>query len=380
MRMTAPAQPASKSTDSFTTSEGRKIPLVNGYRALFPHFYWDSPEVLEEQAKPDHQYRLFLNHLLKYAAVMDLLESQGLKTRWKSALDVGALDGTISRMLTTDGRAGRADAIDQTDLCASLTEDQFNAHLKRLNEELAETKNSHIARDAFLDSIPFHHEMAYTPPDGSTFWSERDLNASIITNYYEQNIYEFRSETSYDLITTFLTSVVLDTDVAFPKFAELLEPGGLFIMIEPYWWCPYLFFGVAGEFPWAFQRLSVGDLEKYIDAHHSDDRTFLIERLEVFRHRHTVDSYIRSANRNGLSLVGVRRFIQTEQRGMFRAKLSPQYMNQFPDARCADVIDDIRAFRPDVQIVDLMTNYVAMVFRKETAPTSATLSLELNSA
>ncbi|MEN0651770.1 MULTISPECIES: hypothetical protein [Hyphobacterium] len=92
-------------------------------------------------------------------------------------------------------------------------------------------------------------------------------------------------------------------------------------------------------------------------------QVFVFGWCDLFR-RHTVSDYIAAADRNGLALMGERRFLQTQETGEFRAKLSPQFMNRHDDARLADITANIQRFKPDVQSLDLMTSYVVLVFRK----------------
>lgn len=348
---------------SFRTKAGRSIPIVAGYRQLFPRFYWNSPEVTKEQQEPQQTYSLFLNHVYKYAAVLDLLESVGLPTRYQSGLDIGAMDGTLSRLFSLEHRLQTADAVDVADFTAKLSDETFRAHVERFIKETARAQTL-PNRMSLLETVPLYKEMRYVPPKGSLFWELKATGPARYTSFVQTDVTTFQPQAPYDLVTAFLTLVIVDLDSIFSKISDLLAEGGTFVMIEPYWWYPYLFFGVAGEFPWAFQRLDDDDLDTYIREHHAEDADFLRERLKIFSNRHTVDSYIAAANRNHLDLIGVRRFVQTEAIGSFRAKLSPQYMGQFPDARIEDAIADIREFRQDVQAIDLMTSYVSLVFRK----------------
>lgn len=348
----------------FETESGRRIPIVPGYRALFPHFYWTSPEVLKDQQESQQTYTLFLNHVYKYCAALDLLESVGAPIRWQASLDIGAMDATLGRLFAAEQRVVSADALDQTNLTEKLSDETFNSHLQRFLSESSNARPTAEGRRQFLQTVPLFNEMRYVPPESSAFWHLRNSGDPKINQFIQTDIRAFQTEARYDLVTCFLTIVKMDLDLVFEKISASLSEGGTFVMIEPYWWYPYLFFGVAGEFPWAFQRLSGSDLQAYIEAYHPADKEFLLRRLEDFRHRHTVDTYIAKAEQNGLALLGCRRFIQTEPTGMFRAKLSPQYMNGFKDAKLADVIDDIRSFRSDVQAIDLMTSYVALAFVK----------------
>jgi hypothetical protein len=346
----------------FTTTAGDRIPLVDGYRAMFPRFYWDTPEQKKALQADQQTFPLFLNHVYKYALSIDHLSGIGMPTSWERALDVGAMDATLSRLFLADRKVAAADAIDLLDNTGKLTDETFNAHMSRFRDLVASVQEGRTSRQEVLNLVPLYHEMRAVPTDQSPFWNLGNAN-SAIGRFTEGDFMAFRSEETYDLVTSFLTMVTLDLDSVMAGIVSRLEDGGTFVMMEPYWWYPYLFFGVVGEFPYAFQRLSGDDLVAYIEEHHSEDREFLLQRLGLFR-MHTVNDYIAAADRHGLSLMGERRFLQTQDTGDFRAKLSPQFMSRHEDARLADITANIQRFRPDVQSLDLMTSYVVLAFRK----------------
>lgn len=351
-----------RNTRYFTTSAGDRIPLINGYRAMFPHFYWDTPEQKAAQEADQQSFPLFLNHVYKYALAIDHLAAIGMPTRWERALDVGAMDASLSRLFLADGKVAAADAIDVIDKTGKLTDETFQVHMTRFREIVADVREGKSSREDLLNLVPIYPEMRAVPADQSPFWTLGNDDRGV-RQFVEGDFMTFRDEETYDLVTSFLTMVRLDLDPVMAGIASRLEDGGTFIMMEPYWWYPYLFFGVVGEFPYAFQRLSGDDLVAYIEEHHSEDRDFLLKRLELFR-RHTVNDYVEAADRHGLSLMGERRFLQTHDTGDFRAKLSPQFMSRHQDARLSDIAANIQRFKPDVQSLDLMTSYVVLAFRK----------------
>lgn len=348
----------------FETESGSKIPLVPGYRELFPKFYWDQPHIKEQSSAPQQPYDIFLNHVYKYSLVIDLLRSMGCPVQWNSSLELGASEGTISRMFACEGRVTHADTVDHNDLTEKLTSETFSAHVRRLRKETRFARFSPRKRERFLNEIEFYREMRVTPPQESPFWTFRARRTPEPRALIKTDLKDFQPERAYDLVLSFLTLIVLDLDMAMERASASLKEDGLFVVMEPCWWYPYLFFGMAGVFPYAFQRLDGADLRRYVETYHSEDANLIFERLTTFK-KHTVCDYVHAADRHNLSLLGMKRIMQTQPVGNFRAKLSAQYMNAHDDARLCDVLGDIRAFRPDVQFEDLLTPYVLLVFRKQ---------------
>lgn len=352
-----------ESNNYFKTESGCKIPIVEGYRSLFPNFYWGTPERKKDQEASQQTFPLFLNHVYKYGLVIDYLEALGVKTKWEKALDIGAMDGTLSRLFLADGKVVRADAIDLTDNRKKLSDATFSRHIKELEYLQNLARKLPKKKKELLTSVPLFHEMCAVPTEQSPFWHKFSKGRAI-NRFVEGDFKSVQLEDKYDLVTSFLTMITLDLDIVMAGISQQLRENGTFIMMEPYWWYPYLFFGVAGEFPYAFQQFNEKDMLRYIETHHAEDKQFLIERLSLFK-QHTINDYITAASRHGLSLLGEKRFVQMEDVGDYRAKLSPQFMNRHADVKLERIVENIQKFKPDVQVLDLMTSYTLLVFRKK---------------
>lgn len=350
-------------TEFFETRYGRRIPFISGYREAYPRSYWETPERRSEAEAPQRPFHLFQNHIYKLAIVLDFLSELGLSHRWRRALDVGAMDATISRLLAASQLVDQADAVDLFDQSERLSNATFQKHLELHRITAVRSMETAETRRAMLDRIPLFHEFRFHPAQTSPFWQEK-FETTPSFRFLIGDILKNPPADKYDLVTSFMTSVVLDVEKAFQVIADKLDANGIFVLLEPYWWHPYLFLGSVGHFPYAFQRLDDADTTRYLREHHSDDAETLLARLEIFSHRWTVNDYVTAADRCGLELLGERRFVQTQHFGVFRSKISPQAVNLHDDSRLCDVLDDIHAFRSDIQLNDLLTSFVVLVFRK----------------
>lgn len=348
---------------AFVTKHGRRIPAIAGYRELYPTSYWDTPERRAESEAPQRPFHLFQNHIYKLSITLDLLALLGHETRWRRTLDIGAMDATISRLLVASGKAQAADAIDLYDQSERLSDSTFEEYVKRHVNAVRDARSEISEQREVLNRVPLFHELCEHPPQSSTFWNS-DYHTSPVFNFLTGDILSDALPTEYDLVTSFMTSVVLDIRKAFERVAAHLAPNGLFVVLEPYWWHPYLFFGSAGHFPYAFQRLDQDDTERYLSEFHADSAEQLADRLRIFSHRWTTNDYTMVADENGLELLAERRFIQTSHIGSFRSVISPHALNLHDDSRLRDVLEDIWTFRRDVQFADLLTSFVVLVFRK----------------
>src|SRR5436190_16708528 len=99
---------------TFRTKYGHVIEEVDGYWQLYEG-HRQSPSVLatdEEHTRFEVNFYAFAKDLFEYGFMMDLLSDNGIELNVKRALDVGGMEGTVSRLLKNSGQAAICDCVD----------------------------------------------------------------------------------------------------------------------------------------------------------------------------------------------------------------------------------------------------------------------------
>ncbi len=363
---------------SFKTSFGTTIHEVTGYLEAHPHF--DLTDV-----SPPYEDRTyfgidgFIKDVYEYSIMIDFLESLGFRCAWERALDVGGAEGTMSRLLRGEGRAQWTATLDLTDLGKCLSTATCLRHWARFRLATTAARFSPKLRRFLLGDGMWrgkrltwlYPNFGYQPPRSSTFWNLRLRAIPSISQYIVGDFYKV--EEKFDLITSFLALPCFDAERFFSKSSALLDEGGTLFFICDNWWFPVNSAVLVGRFPYVAQRLTESDFRRYVEEFHPDCVEDWMARYRYFhegKQRPTLNGYIEIADRYDLELIGSRMLYPPYSKHN-RAAVPPRVLNQFEDTRLSAVLEDIRRFRPDVGMVDLMTNYVmaAFVKRRRTTPT-----------
>jgi len=121
--------------------------------------------------------------------------------------------------------------------------------------------------------------------------------------------------------------------------------------------------GIMGNFPFAAQRLTRKDLRRYISEHHPEYLASLDARCDyLFAGKApTVTEWIDAAERNGLKVIAMERIMAKKHH---RLPYTMGNMLQQPWFSLSDLMLDIRCFRPDVSVDDLLTSIIACAMVK----------------
>lgn len=354
----------------FITSFGRAIPFVPGYKAA--HTFQSARDVLYGDG--DTSYKVssygFLKDVFEAMYFLDFLTRAGHSASLGSLLDLGGEEGTVARLLRMSGRAEKGTCLDFRDLSGCLPTDLFVKYVNQFDAERAAILSGKAQQKyEMLASFPaLHKEFDYNPFVGRAFHETRfqsspELDEFLCLDYYTLN-------RKFDTITAFLCAAWFDFELLISKASECLNPGGIFFMLNDYFWWPINSTAVFGDFPYASQRLIRDDLHRYFKTFHPHEAEDVMIRYDHFhmgKIHPTLSDFIAAAKRHGFDVLRVERLMPSSTNAV-RTPFAPPLLQKVKPNPLLDVLDDIHEFRKDVVMEDLMTSFVAMAFRKESGP------------
>jgi SAM-dependent methyltransferase len=370
--------------DHFQTKYGDRIDFIDGYFELFPDLlaqYQDTIEIydnFEEHLKKKGQDQTavtppvwgagYLARHARTAKMIEMLEKYGARRKYKSVLDIGTGYGVMPRLMKAFGLADKAYGLDLTDRTYFVSSQQildYESDLARSKtmDAIKVQVNLRPTDWAFKGTQP---EFGFSMNNHSFFpkveTSNIDMDGLIIDDVYKQ-------QQKHDLITSFASLCCFDSDKIMEKVSNLLEDGGVFFVYVNLWWFPINSTILIGHFPFAHARLDRDDWTRYAQENHPDHFAKMNRLYDVLDPKHpTVSTYIETAAKNDLTLLGYERCIQTQAHDP-RSRFSPNYMEKFfENSYLTEVLKNIRRFRSDVSIEDLHTSHVHMAFQKRGKP------------
>lgn len=357
----------------FVTSFGRKIKIIDGFfdkHQKAPPVVWDADADSNPANRNILPYAGFRKDVFYYSLMVDMFSAIGIDLKVGSLLDVGGAEGAIARLARMEGRAQHTHVVELHDMRPLLPEDVFESYVSKMRRHIFLSRRGFKRYDFIKNPESFKNHKVLISQDSSYFNINR-RNDPRIDNYSLRDFYEM--EGSFDMITAFSSVDYFDVQAWFCKAAELLNEGGMVFVLLVYWWFPVNCALIFGDFPYASQRLTREDFERYLQEFRPDIFESTMERYNYFhlgKHHPTFDEYIEYADRAGLSLLAGRRIISDAPK---MNPYSPREFNQYDDTSLNDVLEDIRQFNGRVGLSDLYTFNVILGFEKR-GQRSASLS------
>jgi len=355
---------------AFTTSSGRSIPFVAGYRDA--HLLVDAKAVFGGSARSvGLGIDGFVKDVYQYAMLLDFLESVGVGLRWKRTLDLGGAEGTMSRLLRGQGRAAHTTTVEIEDFRPALDTRRFMRLWSRLRALTALARHRDDVRRFLVSGTPWRgrrlsnhfEDFGWWPPAGSVFWRLGLSAPPRVDEYVVGDIYALGG--TYDLVSAASVIAWFELDRLFSHVRSLLAPDGVFYIQTDYWWFPVNSTFLVGHFPYACQRLTPGDFERYVGEFHPEEREDMLTRYRYFHHGEhaTVDDYVAIGRRAGFEFLGYRALRpRRHERGT--EPPTPRFISAEDEMAQAAALDDIHTHRPDVRAADLGTSWVQLAFRR----------------
>jgi len=308
----------------------------------------------------DIGFQQFLGKAYEALLLRDALRRYGLPRRFERALDIGSGPALQSRLLKASGAVRHAEALDiydATGRCGEARFWRFTAGLLalhaglRLMPDLPRLRKLPLGVEEF-SVRPAGRSLTFVPRPG------RSLDRYIVGDVFDVG-------GQYDLVTSFMALDYFDFEKIARKVSAILSPGGVFAFIVSYWWYPVNNSLLFGRFPYLLQRLPPDEALRYYREVHPELSMSGIERRLGYsdQKRLTVTEYQEQALQAGLMPVAAVRLHPDPWRNA-RAVLGPLSIDRRPGATLAQVLADARRWKPVLQLEDLLTSHVLMVFRK----------------
>lgn len=349
--------------DHFVTEFGHRIDFVPGYYEANNTFAASMPDsqfkrqeraiaIRSPQWKPEYAYSGCHKDFVAFSYVAWFLQRWGLLRTWERAIDLGGAEGTFSALLKASGLAAHVTNLDLVD--RSLVAPDYQVFLESLaNPSPDDIERIRKAKRVF-DLFPEH------PPMMGLY--RKFPHRAAVDAFQHKDIHEASGK--YDLVTALLVFDLLDLDAALAKVRNLLTDDGLFLCVDEYWWWAVNSTCIVGHFPYAVQRLTYGDLQRYVGEHHPH----LLPSLEA-RYRYmyagntppTVMDWCAVARRQGLRPIGVERVVARDHH---RLGYPMPYILKQPWFNSLEIIRDIRHVKPDVGVDDLTTSIITLAMVK----------------
>ena len=351
--------------NKFVTEFGHEIPLVQGYLESCGDFalnYYKQQDYDHGLVKADNKpmdFGLPGKDWVNVSAMIHFMSRFGLLKKREKAIDLGGAEGTAMRLFKAAGIVEEATSVDIEDFSAQTGDGFFEDFIAFItNMNIYPGVNADRIRASISQSKHIFDHFADQPLESGLYVNfpnppelDHDLHMSAL-----------EVTGKYDFVTVFSCFEYFDLDVALSKVREILNPGGLFVLQGEYWWWAVNSTGILGHFPYAGQRLSFSDLERYASEHQPELLDAIQTKYHFYhqgKYRPTITDWFGLARKHGLRPVAVHR-AQAKQH--HRLNLCPPTLFKMPWFDHREILRDIHYLNPSVTVEDLLTSafYIAM--------------------
>jgi len=341
---------------TFRTKYGHVIEEVDGYWRLYGG-HRRSPSLLatdDEHTRFEVNFYAFAKDLFEYGFMMDMLGDNGIELKMKRALDVGGMEGTVSRLLKNTGQAAICDCVDIHDYGKALTDDKFVSYL-RSYRRLYKWRPAKVLMN-FQEH--FDHRL-----NRERFSRQLPLGKRFnIDNYLTCGFQAMDENEQYDFVSGLGCCTYFELNEFFHKLSKVLVRGGLFYFFADCWWNQCNSTGITGGFPWCIQRLEADDVLRYFREQHPEvslpDVQAKLSYYHKGKERPTITDIVKVAGEHGFSIVATRRHIARAIDNERTYKLPQDLYASTPPA---EVLRDIGHFKKGVSELDLRTCFNSAV-------------------
>lgn len=308
-----------------------------------------------------------------YTLLIDFLDELGMLKQYKTALDIAGGEGIHAALL----RGNYAEHVEVAD----VRDGTDPALTRKLKRALWKYRFQKIEDRLFNGGFGKHRVKRIQHLE--------HLNTPTFKNYYNFGfrrtpkvdrfiVGDWRKtvDRQYDFIMSFMSFWLWDHTQAIPQVAKLLKPGGVFAVVAPWCWTGRGMGGTAsslgGGFPFFEQRLTMQDQKRYYEQFKPNLAQYVETAYRFFDpHRPTIDQHVNVALQNGLMVRGTKRLyynysnMALTYREFFGDKIivNPECKTGVV-ADLGEVLANIRRFRNDITVEDLLSKGVVFVFQK----------------
>lgn len=347
-----------KTSKQFITEFGEKIAFVEGYRAAHKR-PWISA-VNAPRADEAHKigFAELYHNALDYGITADFMTRHGLWDRpYRRSLDIGGSVGVFSRFLRANGIVRHATVSDIKDGSNRFSWSRY--FLFWLKYKLEVFASRFLPRSVGVLRKNYN-KFGYGMSLRSAMWRMGLWRLPKLDDYAAGDFGKYKPKEKFDLIVSVNSIVYFDVDWLFKRLREITTDDATLCIFSDYSWYPVYGSAIYGDFPYAAQRLTRSDLEKYFRENYPDRADNILTAYDFYHcgKRPTINDLIKSARANGFSLVGTERLMPKK---WSRDNRSPLVPAELP---LDEVLRDIHKFRPDVTLEDLHTSHFLLVLKK----------------
>jgi SAM-dependent methyltransferase len=395
----------------FKTSFGHEIPIVANYRRNLPpprdNVSVESASSIQETLGvkgPQESDFGIVSDIFQFSMLADWFNSTpAAGRRYERMLDVGGSTGFISQMFKATGHVRAAENIEILDFSEALDMDRARYFINKINngrKELYSTNppwpsvpaaappegvlsrlvRPHSAPPAIvrptdytsredqfwvMDQLDFFQSTFPAPIDKfSHFWRLDPKADYSLDRYITGDFMEL--EEQYDFLLVATTMQHFSVPVFLKKAYSLLKPGGVIFIWNAYWYWALIVNRIYGDFPWAVQRLTDDDFARYVREYQPDqveNSRLSVGRFHKAEKRYTVPDYIKAGEAAGFRHLAHHRLRPFS--GLKNKIGAWTLEGDHGPSLQQEVLRDIHEFRPDVDITDLTTQSVFLLFQKD---------------
>ncbi len=371
----------------FKTSFGHSIPIVEGYRKGLPPPRDNAAAMSSSSIQqsggvkgPKETDFGIMSDIFQYAFFADWLATTPIGGRkFERMLDIGGSTGLMGQLFKAAGFTKRAENIEILDYSESLEADDVRRLLQKVQTGKQEWEAS-SAFDARLGRLRagaksrqywlgqqirmLQSIFPYPITEHSHLWRlspslQLGLDKYILGDYFDLN-------EKYDFLLSATTMQHFSVQPFLKKAHELLQPGGVLLIWNAYWYWALIVNRLYADFPWGAQRLTWEDYERYLKDYQPDQLEESRKAVKVFHKaekRYTLSDYVAAGEQAGFKCIAKQRLVPSAGLGnnigpwRLEGDHGPNVQNE--------VLRDIHCFRPDVKQLDLITQSVFVLLQKE---------------
>jgi hypothetical protein len=390
----------------FKTSFGHEIPIVEDYRRSLPPPRDNAALVGSSSIQqtlgakgPEESDFGIVSDVFQFAMMADWFSrTVASGRRYERMLDVGGSTGFIGQLFKATGHVRAVENIEVIDFSESLSIERARLFLRKIQNGRKQLYTPACLQPPSPDAVswrgavrallsPRHRSapgaiatnedqiwvlqqldhMISTYPfpidEHSHYWRiDPDVELSL-DRFILGDLFEL--DEKYDFLLVSTTMQHFSVAPFLEKAYALLEPGGILFIWNAYWYWVLIVNRVFGEFPWAVQRLTWDDFARYLKEYQPDQIDNARLSVEVFHKaekRYTVNDYIAAGEAAGFRQLDHHRLVPFS--GIKSDIGGWRLQGDHGPAVQKEVLRDIHCFRPDVELIDLSTQSVFLLFQK----------------
>ena len=362
----------------FETSFGHKIPIDDQYRRNLPSVANkanpENASSIQEsgggKAPAESEYGI-VSDVYQFAMMADWIDRSVIgDRRFDRMLDIGGSSGLMGQLFKSVGRVHTVENIEILEFREPTFLDRTKQILGRIQagrKQLDSQPRFRIKNHEkwVLSQLNLLQGMYPYPIDRySNFWKVGPDALSSLDRYILGDLLELNEK--YDFLLSSTTMNHFSVDTYLRKAHSLLAPGGVILIWNTYWYWAMLISAVFGNFPWAVQRLTWEDFTRYVNEYQPgnlDTVQYAVNRFHKGEKRYTVNDYIAAGQQAGFKYLDHHRLVPFS--GIHNQFGPWQLQGDHGIGVQKEVLRDIHHFRKDVELIDLSTHSIFLLFQKE---------------